>query len=155
MDNKNAKAEDRELNILVVDDSAMMRAMIKRVVEICDFPSAHVLFAGNGREALQVLAEMPVSAVFTDINMPEMSGVEQRMLPPMRVNPSAGRLPRRAKDDERLRQAAVSVLETMFYRVAEVSQPGNLAELPAVKGCWLHSSVTFSGAFSGSVVCWL
>ena len=55
MDNNNARAEGRELNILVVDDSAMMRAMIKRVVEICDFPGAHVLFAGNGKEALQVL----------------------------------------------------------------------------------------------------
>ena len=63
MDNNNARAEDRELNILVVDDSAMMRAMIKRVVEICDLPGAHVLFAGNGKEALQVLAEKPVSAV--------------------------------------------------------------------------------------------
>ena len=76
MDNNNARAEDRELNILVVDDSAMMRAMIKRVVEICDLPGAHVLFAGNGKEALQVLVEKPVSAVFTDINMPEMNGVE-------------------------------------------------------------------------------
>ena len=85
----------------------------------------------------------------------ELSPLEQKKLPAMRVNPSEGRLPRRAKDDERLRLAAVSVLETMFYRAVEVSQPGNLADLPAVKGCWLHSSVTFSGAFSGSVVCWL
>jgi CheY-specific phosphatase CheX len=85
----------------------------------------------------------------------ELNALQQKMLPPLRVNPSAGRLPRRAKDDKRLRQAAVSVLETMFYRAVEISQPGNLAELPAVKGCWLHSSVTFSGAFSGSVVCWL
>ena len=76
MNNNNARAEDRELNILVVDDSAMMRAMIKRVIEICDFRGAHVLFAGNGKEALQVLGEKPISAVFTDINMPEMNGVE-------------------------------------------------------------------------------
>jgi len=85
----------------------------------------------------------------------ELNALEKKMLPPMRVNPSAGRLPRRVKDDERLRQATVSVLETMFYRAVEVSQPGNLAELWAVKDCWLHSSVTFSGAFRGSVVCWL
>jgi CheY-specific phosphatase CheX len=83
----------------------------------------------------------------------ELSAPEQRMLPAMRVNPSAGRLPRRVRDDERLRQAAVSVLETMFYRFVEV--PGNLVELPVAKGRWLRSSVTFSGAFSGSVVCWL
>jgi two-component system, chemotaxis family, chemotaxis protein CheY len=76
MDNKNAGGEGRELNILVVDDSAMMRAMIGRVVDICDFPGVNVLFASNGKEALQVLAEKPVRAVFTDINMPEMNGVE-------------------------------------------------------------------------------
>jgi hypothetical protein len=40
MNNNNARAEDRELNILVVDDSAMMRTMIKRVVEICDLPGS-------------------------------------------------------------------------------------------------------------------
>ena len=40
----------------------------------------------------------------------ELSPLEQKKLPAMRVNPSEGRLPRRAKDDERLRQAAVSVL---------------------------------------------
>ena len=48
-------AGGRPLNILIVDDSAMMRAMIKRVVGMTDVPVGEVYEAGNGEEALRVL----------------------------------------------------------------------------------------------------
>ncbi len=64
------------LNILIVDDSAMMRAMIKRVTALCDLPIGHVYEASNGAEAIQVLEAHDVQAMFTDINMPVMSGTE-------------------------------------------------------------------------------
>jgi two-component system chemotaxis response regulator CheY len=66
----------RPLNILIVDDSAMMRAMIKRVAGICEVPIANVYEAANGAEALQVLETHQVDALFTDINMPVMTGTE-------------------------------------------------------------------------------
>ncbi len=64
------------LNILIVDDSAMMRAMLKRVTQLSGIPIATTLEASNGKEALGVLEANPVDVLFTDINMPEMNGAE-------------------------------------------------------------------------------
>ncbi len=64
------------LNILIVDDSAMMRAMIKRVTALCDVPIGQIYEAANGAEALKVLQAHQVHALFTDINMPVMTGTE-------------------------------------------------------------------------------
>ncbi len=64
------------LTILVVDDSAMMRMLIKRVTALTDVPIACVLEAANGLEALAVLEAHRVDALFTDINMPVMSGTD-------------------------------------------------------------------------------
>ncbi len=69
-------AASRPLNILIVDDSAMMRAMIKRVIAVCGVSVDRVLEAGNGREAIDVLANTDVDVLFTDINMPVMGGTE-------------------------------------------------------------------------------
>ncbi len=66
----------RPLNILIVDDSAMMRAMIKRVAGLADIPIAAVYEAGNGEEAIRQLEAHPIDAMFTDINMPVMTGTE-------------------------------------------------------------------------------
>ena len=66
----------RPLNILIVDDSAMMRTMIKRVAGLCEVPIAHIFEAANGAEALKVLEANDVDALFTDINMPVMTGTE-------------------------------------------------------------------------------
>ncbi len=63
-------------SILIVDDSPMMRAMVKRVAALADVPFGQVLEAANGQEALQVLEHSKVDVVFTDINMPVMNGVE-------------------------------------------------------------------------------
>lgn len=69
-------AGGRPLNILIVDDSAMMRAMIKRVTGLCGVPIGNIFEAGNGREAIAVLERESVDALFTDINMPVMTGTE-------------------------------------------------------------------------------
>jgi two-component system chemotaxis response regulator CheY len=66
----------RPLNILIVDDSAMMRVMIKRVTGLCGVPIGEIFEAGNGREAIAVLESQRVDALFTDINMPVMTGTE-------------------------------------------------------------------------------
>ena len=66
----------RPLNILIVDDSAMMRMMIKRVTGLCGVPIGEIFEAGNGREAIAILESQRVDALFTDINMPVMTGTE-------------------------------------------------------------------------------
>lgn len=63
-------------NILIVDDSAMMRTMIKRVASLAGTPIGTIYEAGNGREALAILEQHPVQFVFTDLNMPVMTGTE-------------------------------------------------------------------------------
>lgn len=63
-------------NILIVDDSAMMRTLVRRVLDLTEVPIGTVYEAANGREAIKVLETCSVQAIFTDINMPVMSGSE-------------------------------------------------------------------------------
>jgi CheY-like chemotaxis protein len=66
----------KPLNILIVDDSATMRQFVRRAVQLSDIPVGEVHEAANGKEALAVIAAHDVDALFTDINMPVMSGPE-------------------------------------------------------------------------------
>ena len=65
-----------KITVLIVDDSPVMRAFIKRVFGMSGLTIAQLVEAGNGEEALGVLAEEPVDLVVSDINMPVMDGVE-------------------------------------------------------------------------------
>ena len=64
------------LNVLIVDDSATMRALLYRVVGLADPPIGAIYQAPNGAEALKVLENHNIQAVFTDVNMPVMNGME-------------------------------------------------------------------------------
>lgn len=64
------------MRILIVDDSSMMRAMIKRVVKLTDVPVEEILEAGDGAQALALLQSHDVQLLLTDINMPVMSGAD-------------------------------------------------------------------------------
>lgn len=64
----------RPVNVLIVDDSAMMRAIIRRTISLTGVEVGLVHEAANGRDALAVLESSPVDALFTDINMPVMNG---------------------------------------------------------------------------------
>lgn len=64
------------LNILVVDDSETVRAVIAKTLRLAQVPIGKLMEAANGKEALEVLAEEWVDLVFVDINMPVMNGVE-------------------------------------------------------------------------------
>jgi two-component system, chemotaxis family, chemotaxis protein CheY len=63
-------------NILLVDDSATMRGVIKKTIQMAKMPNIKILEAGNGREALDLMQQQKVNLVLADINMPEMNGVE-------------------------------------------------------------------------------
>jgi two-component system chemotaxis response regulator CheY len=64
------------MRILIVDDSAMMRAMIKRVIKLADVPVDDILEATNGAEGLELLKQHDVQLLLTDINMPVMNGAD-------------------------------------------------------------------------------
>ena len=61
--------------ILIVEDSATMRTLLASTLEELEQP-VKVLEAANGFEALRVLPREPVDLVITDINMPEINGLE-------------------------------------------------------------------------------
>lgn len=60
--------------ILIVDDAAFMRAMLKRILEDAGFEI--VGEAVNGREAVQLYEELNPDLVTLDLVMPEMGGME-------------------------------------------------------------------------------
>ncbi|PKN75520.1 MAG: response regulator [Deltaproteobacteria bacterium HGW-Deltaproteobacteria-10] len=63
-------------NVLIVDDSSAMRTVIKKIVTISGFQMDQCLQAGNGREAMEILAGNWVDVIISDINMPEVNGLE-------------------------------------------------------------------------------
>ena len=78
-------------NVLVVDDSDVIRAMIARTLRLAAVPVGELHNAGNGKEALQVLEDEWIDLVLADINMPVMNGEE--MLEHMRNCPETADIP--------------------------------------------------------------
>jgi CheY-like chemotaxis protein len=63
----------RKLNILVVDDNATNRIVASRMLE----SEGHdVVTANNGKQALEAASATRYDAIFMDISMPEMDGIE-------------------------------------------------------------------------------
>ena len=67
---------DKTLNVLVVDDSAVMRAVVKRAIKASGVAIANIHEAPDGAQAIGVLEANSIDVVFTDINMPVMTGIE-------------------------------------------------------------------------------
>ncbi|MBN1556121.1 MAG: response regulator [Phycisphaerae bacterium] len=79
------------LNILVVDDSSVTRAMIIKTLKMTGVPLGDIHQAANGWEGLAVLKAHKVDLALLDINMPVMNGEE--MLETLRSNPDWASLP--------------------------------------------------------------
>jgi CheY-like chemotaxis protein len=62
--------------VLVVDDSATAREVVRRALVASGVPNSNIREACNGRVALAKIAEQPPQLVLSDINMPEMDGFE-------------------------------------------------------------------------------
>jgi two-component system chemotaxis response regulator CheY len=85
------------LNILIVDDSPMMRTFIRKVVNLTGLEIGEYCEAADGEEALKLLQLHWMDLVLTDINMPRMNGEQ---------------LIRRLENDEVLRSIPVIVVST-------------------------------------------
>jgi len=59
--------------ILVVDDESTARLLLKKILTAAGY---NVSLASNGIEAVKKINNSKYDAVITDLNMPEMSGVE-------------------------------------------------------------------------------
>jgi len=63
-------------NILIVDDSQTMRAVLVKTIGMAGIEIGNTFEAANGKEALELLEKEWVDIVFADINMPVMNGIE-------------------------------------------------------------------------------
>ncbi len=79
------------INVLVVDDSGVMRAMILKSMRMSGLSLGETYQASNGREGLDVLNENWIDLVVVDINMPVMNGEE--MIDRMKEKPESQDIP--------------------------------------------------------------
>lgn len=98
-------------NILVVDDSETVRAVIAKALDISGVRMGSLFQAENGVKALEVLRKEWVDLVLADINMPVMGGV---------------RLVEEMKGDAELRSTPVVIISTegSATRINELKQKG-------------------------------
>ncbi|MDA8106862.1 MAG: response regulator [Nitrospiraceae bacterium] len=76
-------------NILIVEDSATTRALIRAVIdEIGEFETIE---ASSGFEALKMLPQQEYDLIITDINMPDINGLE--LISFVKNNPRFAHLP--------------------------------------------------------------
>ena len=61
------------MSVLVIDDSASIRQLVSFALKSAEYT---IFEAKNGIEALAGLAEKKIDMVITDLNMPEMDGLE-------------------------------------------------------------------------------
>ncbi|MEM7408963.1 MAG: response regulator [Myxococcota bacterium] len=61
--------------ILIVEDSPTMRSLLSASLEATGEPTK-IIEAANGFEALRQLPREPVDLIVTDINMPDINGLE-------------------------------------------------------------------------------
>lgn len=77
-------------NMLIVDDSAVMRAMIIKTLRLTGLPLGEIYQAANGAEGLNLLSQNWIDLAFVDLNMPQMNGEE--MIHHVRENPETAKL---------------------------------------------------------------
>jgi len=79
------------INVLVVDDSAVVRAMILKTLRAAGIDVGEAHQAANGQIGLEQLSQHWIDMAFVDINMPVMNGEE--MINKVRENPLWTELP--------------------------------------------------------------
>jgi two-component system chemotaxis response regulator CheY len=73
----NEPAKGAELKLLVVEDSSSMRSYLSTIIESgAEWADMEVVEASTGFEALKTLPHHKFDAILTDINMPDINGLE-------------------------------------------------------------------------------
>ena len=62
--------------VLVVDDSAMMRMVLRKSLDMAKVHALEIVDATNGVEAMKMIQEGKFDLMFCDLNMPGMNGDE-------------------------------------------------------------------------------
>lgn len=113
-------------SVLIVEDSATTRAMIKAVIEDMgeDFSA---LEASTGFEALKLLPQESFDLIITDINMPDVNGLE--LIHFVKTNPNYNHIPmvivtteRSSEDKERGLALGASAYVTKPFKTEELQE---------------------------------
>jgi two-component system chemotaxis response regulator CheY len=64
------------VDVMIVDDSAAIRKILQRMLGQTGLPLGKITEAGDGLEALERLKTQPVQLILSDINMPNMDGIQ-------------------------------------------------------------------------------
>ena len=75
--------------ILITEDSSTMRSLLVSTIETCG--DYEIIQAANGFEALRLLPRENVDLIITDINMPDINGLE--LISYVRNNPNYQSIP--------------------------------------------------------------
>lgn len=78
-------------NLLLVDDSSIIRKSLKKILVMCEASIGDVYEASNGQEALEEIDKHWIDLIFLDINMPVMNGVA--FLKELRQHPDYSKTP--------------------------------------------------------------
>ena len=78
-------------DILIVDDSAVVRKATRRIIAQSGADVGQVFEADNGQTALETLDEHHVDLVLTDLHMPMMGGLE--LVQRMKANEATSSIP--------------------------------------------------------------
>ena len=82
-------AADKNMKILVVDDFATMRRIVKNILTQLGFKN--IIEADDGTTAMKVLQQDKIDLIISDWNMPKMTGLE--LLKSVRAEPSWAKIP--------------------------------------------------------------
>ncbi len=113
-------------SVLVVEDSATTRAMIRAVIEDMgeDFATVE---AATGCEALKMLPQESFDLIITDINMPDVNGLE--LINFVKTNPNYNHIPmvivtteRSSEDKDRGLALGASAYVTKPFKSEELQE---------------------------------
>jgi len=79
------------VDVMIVDDSAVIRKVLKRILIQAEVALGNVVEAGDGVEALEKLKAEPVQLILSDINMPNMDGIQ--LLTALKAQESSKHIP--------------------------------------------------------------
>jgi len=98
-------------SILIVDDSALTRSVIKRTINMAGIDAAPIFEAGDGKAAVELLKHEKIDLVLMDLNMPIMGGLEAT---------------RRIRDEPEMKNVNIVIVssESTAGRIDQLKQQG-------------------------------
>jgi two-component system, chemotaxis family, chemotaxis protein CheY len=108
------------INVLVIDDSSVMRAMIRKSLQLSGIELQGVYEAADGKQGIDILDYCCTDLIITDINMPVMNG--EAMIEQIKNNPKTKDIPILVISSEgsklrvgRLKDKGVSFIHKPFF----------------------------------------